>query len=68
MKMTFNVEKYYKAIGDSVSEVKEQAFQQLRDSAKLLKANAVIGINVDIELTATNYVAVSATGTAVVVV
>lgn len=67
MKMTFNVEKYYKAIGDSVSEVKEQAFQELRDNAKLLNANAVVGINVDIELTASNYVAVSVTGTAVVV-
>lgn len=67
MKMTFNVEKYYKAIADSVSEVKEQAFQQLSDNAKLLKANAVVGIHVDIELTATNYVAVSVTGTAVVV-
>lgn len=67
MKMTFNVEKYYKAIGDSVSEVKEQAFQELRDNAKQLNANAVVGINVDIELTATNYVAVSVTGTAVVV-
>ena len=67
MKMTFNIEKYYKAIGDSVSEVKEQAFQQLRDNAKLLNANEVVGINVDIELTASNYVAVSVTGTAVVV-
>ncbi len=67
MKMTFNVEKYYKAIGDSVSEVKEQAFQQLRDNAKQLNANAVVGIHVDIELTASNYVAVSVTGTAVIV-
>lgn len=67
MKMTFNVEKYYKAIGESVSEVKEQAFQQLRDHAKQLNANAVVGIHVDIELTASNYVAVSVTGTAVIV-
>ncbi len=67
MKMTFNVEKYYKAIGESVSEVKEQAFQQLRDNAKQLNANAVVGIHVDIELTASNYVAVSVTGTAVTV-
>lgn len=65
MKMTFNVQKYYAAIGDSISEVKEQAFQQLRDNAKNLNANAVVGISVDIELTATNYVTVSVTGTAV---
>lgn len=67
MKMTFNLEKYYKAIGDSVAEVKEQAFQKLADNAKKLNANAIVGINVDIELTASNYVTVSVTGTAVVV-
>ena len=65
MKMTFNIQKYYAAIGDSISEVKEQAFQQLRDNAKNLNANAVVGISVDIELTASNYVTVSVTGTAV---
>lgn len=65
MKMTFNVEKYYKAIGDSVSEVKEQAFQELHDNAKKMNANAVVGIKVDIELTTSNYVAVSVSGTAV---
>ncbi|MCB0448369.1 MAG: heavy metal-binding domain-containing protein [Gelidibacter sp.] len=67
MKMTFNLEKYYKAIGDSVATVKEQAFQQLHDNAKQMNANAVVGIKVDIELTTSNYVAVSVTGTAVVV-
>ncbi|WP_339753672.1 heavy metal-binding domain-containing protein, partial [uncultured Winogradskyella sp.] len=41
------------------------AFQELRDNAKGLNANAVVGINVDIELTAANYVMVSVTGTAV---
>uniref|UniRef100_UPI004049B098 YbjQ family protein n=1 Tax=Gelidibacter sp. TaxID=2018083 RepID=UPI004049B098 len=65
MKMTFNVQKYYAAIGESISEVKEQAFQQLRDNAKNLNANGVVGISVDIELTASNYVTVSVTGTAV---
>jgi uncharacterized protein YbjQ (UPF0145 family) len=65
MKMTFNVQKYYKSISDSISEVKEQAFQQLKDSANKLNANAIVGIKVDIELTSTNYVTVSVTGTAV---
>lgn len=67
LKMTFNIKKYYAAIGDSVSEVKEQAFQQLRDNAKNLNANAIVGISVDIELTTSNYVTVSVTGTAVYV-
>ena len=65
MSMTFNVEKYYKAIAESISDVKEQAFQQLSENAKKLNANAVVGIHVDIELTAANYVTVSVTGTAV---
>ena len=63
--MTFSMSKYYKAISDSISVVKEQAFQSLKDNAKALNANAVVGIKVDIELTAANYVMVSVTGTAV---
>lgn len=65
MKMTFNMEKYYQFIAESMSEVKEQAFQQLQDNAKKLNANAIVGIKVDIELTTSNYVTVSVTGTAV---
>ena len=65
MKMTFNMQKYYKSIGDSIYEVKDAAFLQLKDNAKQLNANAVVGIKVDIELTTSNYVAVSVTGTAV---
>ena len=62
MKMTFNMQKYYDAIRDSISEVKEQALQQLKDNANNLNANAVVGIKVDVELTASNYVTVTATG------
>lgn len=65
MKMTFNMEKYYQAIAESMSMVKEQAFQQLQENARKLNANAIVGIKVDIELTTTNYVSVSVTGTAV---
>ncbi len=65
MKMTFNMEKYYKALSESMSVVKEQAFQQIQEHAKNLNANAIVGIKVDIELTTSNYVAVSVTGTAV---
>lgn len=67
LKMTFNMEKYYKAIAESMSLVKEQAFQQLQDNARNLKANAIVGIKVDIELTTSNYITVSVTGTAVLV-
>lgn len=67
MKMTFNMEKYYQAIAESMGMVKEKAFQQLQDNAKKLNANAIVGIKVDIELTTSNYVTVSVTGTAVLV-
>jgi uncharacterized protein YbjQ (UPF0145 family) len=65
MKMTFNLQKFYAGIGESVSEVKEQAFVQLKANAEKLNANAVVGITVDIELTTSNYVVVTVTGTAV---
>ena len=65
--MTFNMEKYYKSVEEGISKVKEQAFQQLMDNAKQMNANAIVGIKVDIELTTSNYVAVSVTGTAVFV-
>lgn len=68
MKMTFNMQKYYAAISDSISEVKEQAFMQLKENANKLNANAVVGIKVDIELTTSNYVTVSITGTAVSII
>jgi len=49
----------------SVDKVKETAFQRLQDHAAQLKANAVVGIKVEIELTTSNYPMVSVTGTAV---
>lgn len=68
MKMTFNMQKYYAGISESVSEVKEQAFVQLKANAEKLNANAVVGISVDIELTTSNYVTVTITGTAVSII
>ena len=67
MKMTFNMQKYYEGISDSIAEVKQKAFSQLKKNAENLNANAVVGINVDMELTASNYVTVTITGTAVYV-
>lgn len=61
----FSVSKYYKKIQESIDKVKEIAFQRLKDNASKLKANAVVGIKVEIELTTSNYAMVSITGTAV---
>ena len=63
--MGFSASKYYQKIQASVDKVKEEAFQRLQDHARQLKANAVVGITVEVELTSTNYPVVSVTGTAV---
>lgn len=63
--MGFSMSKYFKAVGESIDIVKEEAFQKLKSNASQLKANAVVGINVEIELTSHNYAMVSITGTAV---
>ena len=63
----FSVSKYYKKVKESISTVKEEAFQDLAENAKKLKANAIVGIKVEIEMTAHNYAMVSVTGTAVTV-
>jgi uncharacterized protein YbjQ (UPF0145 family) len=68
MKMTFNMQRYYAGISESVTEVKDQAFEQLKANAEKLNANAVVGITVDIELTTSNYVVVTVTGTAVSII
>ncbi|TDU43517.1 uncharacterized protein YbjQ (UPF0145 family) [Gelidibacter sediminis] len=65
MSISFNMEKYYAGISETMSQVKEQAFQELKDNARNLNANAIVGIKVDMEVTANNYIAVSVTGTAV---
>lgn len=63
--MGFSMSKYYTKLQDNISAVKEEAFQTLQDNAAKLKANAVVGIKIEIELTASNYAMVSVTGTAV---
>jgi uncharacterized protein YbjQ (UPF0145 family) len=68
MKMTFNMQRYYAGISESVTEVKDQAFEQLKANAEKLNANAVVGVTVDIELTTSNYVVVTVTGTAVSII
>lgn len=65
--MGFSISKYHKSVQESIDKTKEVAFQRLRDNAKQLDANAVVGIKVEIELTTSNYSMVSVTGTAVLV-
>lgn len=62
----FNTKKYYEAYAEGLENIKEEAFQKLQDNAKTLGANAVVGIQVDIETLAnTTTLVVSITGTAV---
>lgn len=63
--MGFSISKYIQSVQDSIENVKEEAFQKLKENAKQLGANAVVGIKVEIELTTSNYAMVSVTGTAV---
>lgn len=66
---TFSTKKYIDALGLSVNEVKEEAFQKLKENAKALNANAVVGIKIDFEVLATSSInLISVTGTAVNVV
>jgi len=63
---SFKMEKYYESFSDSVNEVKEGAFQKLKENAIKLKANAVVGITLDLESSGTTgAIIVSITGTAV---
>lgn len=64
--MSFSMKKYYDALETNINEVKEEAFQKLRQNAIAAKANAVVGITVDVETFATSGILmVSITGTAV---
>jgi uncharacterized protein YbjQ (UPF0145 family) len=65
MTFTFSMKKYYADFNDTVSEVKANAFKELQENAEKLNANAVVGILVDVELTTSNYILVTVTGTAV---
>lgn len=65
MTILFSMKKYYESISEKVSEVKENAFALLKENAEKLNANAVVGIKVDVEITASNYILVTVTGTAV---
>jgi len=63
--MTFSMKKWYASLEGQVKTEKEAAFQQLKDNAIILGANAVVGINLDLEVGSTGSVTVSVIGTAV---
>ncbi len=65
---SFKTEKNMNMISDVINKAKEEAFQNLKDNATKLKANAIVGIQLDMETEAGSYFFVSVTGTAVKVV
>ena len=66
MKLTFNQNEVNKNFQSNIQNLKEDAFQQLKDHAKALKANAIVSIAVDFEIASnTTYLVVTITGTAV---
>lgn len=65
----FSMKKYHEAYEKGIQNIKEEAFQKLKENAKALKANAIVGIQVDIEpISNSSTLLVSITGTAVSVV
>jgi len=64
--LSFNMNKYYKSYESKMNEIKEAAFQKLKDNAIKLNANAVVGIKLDVETSlTTGLIFISITGTAV---
>lgn len=64
--MSFSMTKYYNSLESNIEEIKEIGFQKLKDNATKLNANAIVGINIDVETFATSGILmVSITGTAV---
>lgn len=62
----FNTSKYYENYAAGLESLKEKAFQNLKENANTLGANAVVGIQLDIEPVAnSSTLLVSITGTAV---
>jgi uncharacterized protein YbjQ (UPF0145 family) len=62
----FSTSKYYQMYAEGLEALKEQAFQNLKENATKLGANAVVGIQLDVEPLANSAtLLVSITGTAV---
>ena len=68
-KESFKFESFNANFEEQIVDSKEKAFQQLQENAVKLKANAIVGIKVDVEFLEQRYkTVVSVTGTAVKVV
>ena len=65
---SFKTERNMELISDVINKAKEEAFQELKNNATNLKANAIVGIKLDLETVSGSYFLVSITGTAVKVV
>lgn len=65
---SFKAEKNKQLMEDTINKVKEEAFQSLKANAINLKANAVVGIKIDMETYSGSYFFISITGTAVKIV
>jgi len=62
---SFKTEKNTNMMSDVINKAKEDAFQNLKDHAIKLKANAVVGIQLDMETHVGSHFFISVTGTAV---
>ena len=62
---SFKTEKNDRLFEETINKAKEEAFQKLKANATKLKANAVLGIKLDMEVESGAYFFVSITGTAV---
>jgi uncharacterized protein YbjQ (UPF0145 family) len=64
----FKSKKYYEAYEAALEDAKESAFQKLKENAKNLKADAIVGIHLDVEsVSAGAYTMISIVGTAVAI-
>lgn len=64
-KFSFKTEKNKAIIEDIMNQAKEEAFQKLKENGMKMKANAIIGITIDMETFQGSYFFISAIGTAV---
>ena len=64
-KFSFKAQKNLEISSDVINKAQEEAFQQLKENAKLLNANAVVGIKMDLENAQGSYFFVTVMGTAV---
>jgi uncharacterized protein YbjQ (UPF0145 family) len=68
IKDIFKSKKYYEAYEEALNTAKASAFDKLKANAENLKANAIVGINLDIEsISESMMTMISVVGTAVLI-